>query len=155
LLVRRLGYVAQTVPLVVKEESSATATVALDPRTSQLAEVVVSGVATSSASGTPFRVLKVDSTATSRRVVYQVPPGVEVTLLESPIDAVQRDEKANQQLKDKSRTAAPAPMVMSASAQPQINTISWSDSTRRYTLSGPLKLNELEAIKERLIKMRR
>jgi hypothetical protein len=124
-----------------------------------LEEVVVTGVATgataASGSTAPLRVLRADSTADTWRVVYQVSPGVEVTLVESAINAVERDLRANQQLKDKSRAAAPAPMVMSASAQPQINTISWSDLTRRYTLSGPLKPSELEAIKERLMKMRR
>lgn len=185
LLVRRIGYVAQTVPLAVKEESGATATVALAPSTTALEEVIVSGVATgaagtkATAAVTPsLRVVKVDSTASTRRVVYQVSPGVEVTLVESAINLDERDLIANQKMKDKTTdssalagslsgvtlrataktdraAAAPAPMVMSAAARPQINTISWSDLNRRYTLSGPLKPRELEAIKARLMKMRR
>ena len=184
LIVRRLGYVAQTVPLAVKEESGATATVALAPSTTAPEEVIVSGVAASAAGATAtgaatpsLRVLKVDSTGTTRRVVYQISPGVEVTLVESPINVAERDLIANQRMKDKTpdssalagslsrvtlranaktdRAAAPAPTVMSAAARPQINTISWSDSNRRYTLSGPLKPSELEVIKARLMKMRR
>ena len=74
----------------------------------------------------------------------------------SPINRVEKDPGITQRLNAKTdRAAAPAPVVMSASALPQINAISWSDMTRRYTLSGPLKPNELEAIKERLMKMRR
>jgi hypothetical protein len=181
LLVRRIGYVAQAVPLAVREESGATATVALAPSTTKLDEVVVSSIAAgptaTAGSAAPLRVLRTDSTANTRRVVYQISPSVEVTLVESAINAVERDRGVNQPLKDKmadsaalrgslsgvtprsnaktDRAAAPAPMVMSASARPQINTISWSDLTRRYTLSGPLKPSELEAIKERLMKMRR
>ena len=181
LLVRRIGYMAQTVPLAVRDESGATATVALAPSTAQLNEVVVSSIAAgataTAGSAETLRVVRADSTANTRRIVYQVSPSVEVTLVESAINAVERDRGVNQTLKDKmadsaaltgslsgvtlgqnakaDRAAAPAPMVMSASARPQINTISWSDLTRRYTLSGPLKPSELETIKERLMKMRR
>lgn len=181
LLVRRIGYVAQTVPLSIKEESGATATVALAPSTTQLNEAIVTGTASSATaaagSAVPLRVLKVDSTASTRRVVYEVSPGVEVTLVESPINLAERDLIASQTMKDKTadssalagslsgvtlrgnaktdRAAAPAPMAMSVMASPPINTISWSDLNHRYTLSGPLKPSELEAIKARLLKMRR
>jgi hypothetical protein len=165
LLVRRVGYMTQTVPLAVKEESGATATVALAPSTSQLSEVIVSGVAeATNTSATPLRVLKIDSTGTTRRVVYQVSPGVEVTLVESPINVAAPDSSALAEslsgvtLRANAKTdraAAPVAMPMSLSAQPQINTVSWSDPNRRYTLSGPLKPSELEAIKSRLMKMRR
>lgn len=161
LLVRRIGYVAQAVPLAVREESGATATVALAPSTTELNEVVVSsaaGLTATAGSAAPLRVLRTDSTANTRRIVYQVSPSVEVTLVESVVNAVEKDRSANQQLRSNAkvdRAAAPAPMVMSASTRPQINTISWSDLNRRYTLSGPLKPSELEAIKERLMKMRR
>ena len=152
---------------------------ALAQSSSQLEEVVVTGGATAtSASAISLRVLKVESTGTSRQVVYQVSPGVEVTLVESPITvAVPEESRVNQQKKETTqdsvalqgrvsgamvramaktdRAAAPAPMVMSASARPQINTISWSDLTRRYTLSGPLKTSELEAIKGQLMKLGR
>jgi hypothetical protein len=65
------------------------------------------------------------------------------------------DEKAKDKSSDRA-AAAPAPRVMRATAAPPpINTISWSDQNRRYTLSGPLKPAELEAIKARLMKMRR
>ena len=162
LLVRRIGYLAQTVPLAVKEESGATATVALAPSSAELNMAVVTGIAAGSAAATgsavPLRVVKADSTASSKRVVYQVSPGVEVALVESPISA-EKDLIADEKAKDKSSdraAAAPAPRVMRAmAAPPPINTISWSDQNRRYTLSGPLKPAELEAIKARLMKMRR
>ena len=163
LLVRRIGYLAQTVPLAVKEESGATATVALAPSSAELNMAVVTGIAAGSAAATgsavPLRVVKADSTASSKRVVYQVSPGVEVTLVESPISVAEKDLIADEKAKDKSSdraAAAPAPRVMRAmAAPPPINTISWSDQNRRYTLSGPLKPAELEAIKARLMKMRR
>jgi len=163
LIVRRIGYLAQTVPLAVKEESGATATVALAPSSAELNMAIVSGVAAGSAAATgsavPLRVVKVDSTASTRRVVYQVSPGVEVTLVESPISVAERDLIADERAKDKSSdraAAAQAPRVMSAiAASPPINTISWIDQNRRYTLSGPLKPAELEAIKARLMRMRR
>lgn len=189
LLVRRIGYVAQTVPLAVKEESGATATVALAPTTTALEEVIVSGVAARSAGATAkaatapsLRVVKVDSTGTNRRVVYEVSPGLQVILVEAPLNiAAEKDEMADQKVMQRTRDSsalagslsgatlrankaktdraaaapAPAPMVMSVTAPPQIKTISWSDQNRRYTLSGPLKPSELEAIKARLLKMRR
>jgi len=186
LTVRRIGYVAQTVPLDVKKESGATATVALDQATRTLEEVVVSGVATSAAgamaktaSPPSFRVVKVDSTSTNRSVVYEVSPGIQVTLVEAPLNVAEKDQMANDKMKQSTRdssalagsvsgvalranaaktdraAAAPAPPVTTAAARPQINTISWSDQNRRYTLSGPLKPVDLEAIKVRLMRMRR
>jgi hypothetical protein len=63
-------------------------------------------------------------------------------------------QRANAAKTDRA-AAAPAPMVMSTTARPQINTISWSDQNRRYTLSGPLTPAELETIKARIMKLRR
>lgn len=183
IVVRRIGYAAQTVPVAVTERSDANATVALTPMTTQLSEVMVTGVAAAtSASATTLRVVKADTTGTTRRVVYQVSPGVEVTLVEAPVNAAAaRELAANKQEKDAkvdsvalqgrvagatvrsmaktdraaAQAQAPAPMVMSTRVSPPINTISWSDQNRQYTLSGPLKPTELEAIKARLMKMRR
>jgi hypothetical protein len=186
LTARRIGYMAQTVPLAVKKESGATATVTLAPATTTLDEVIVSSVAagaagaTAKAATTPtLRVLKVDSTGTNRSVVYEVSPGVQVTLVEAPLIVAEKDQMANQKTMQRTRdstalegtvsgvrqranaaktdraAAAPAPMAISATVHPQINSISWSDQNRRYTLSGPLKPAELEAIKARLMKMRR
>ena len=167
LTVRRVGYVAQTVPLAVKEQGGANAIVALVPMLNQLSEAVVSGVATATyAAAAPLRVLKVDSTATTRRVVYEVSPGVEVTLTESAVD-VAADEKAldssvarnpSGMLQGAAKAdTRPALGVMSAAAtkRPPIHTISWRDLNRRYTLSGPMTPSELEAIKARLMTARR
>ena len=172
LLVRRIGYAPETVPLTITDRlQGATATVALAPSTSKLAEAIVSGVAeATSTSASPLRVLKVDSTKAARRVVYELSPGVEVTLVESLI-ATGREPMANQQPKETkldsfslqrsaavantNRAAAPAPMAMAVTKRPQINTISWKDLNRSYSLTGPLTLSELEAIKARLMKMRR
>jgi hypothetical protein len=158
LLVRRIGYIAQTVPLAVKEESGATATVALAPSTAQLDEIVVSSVATArDAAATPLRALKVDSSGTTRRVVYEVSPGVEVTLSESPDSTVAKTLSGvtMQKAAKVDSRAVPTPMAVSTTMRPPINTISWTDLNRRYTLTGPLTPKELEAIKARLIKTRR
>jgi hypothetical protein len=133
--------------------------------TTQLNEVVVSGVATAadvrsvgasvSAGGTPLRVLKMDSTATMRHVVFEVSPGIQVTLADSLTNVIaEKDLK----LRDKA-IAAPAPstapMAVIAMAKAPVNTISWTEGNHHYTLSGPLTVRELEAIKPRIIKMRR
>jgi hypothetical protein len=181
LSIRRIGYVAQTVPLAVNERSGATATVTLAPNTTTLNQVVVSGVAaaTIGPADTSLRMLKVDSIGSVRRSVYQVSTGVEVTLVESPVNAAERDEIANRSTgeekakdsgvatkllgavaqsagkADRRAAQAPAPTAAAVDTRPTINTISWRDLNRRYTLSGPLKPSELEAIKARLMKMRR
>jgi hypothetical protein len=46
-------------------------------------------------------------------------------------------------------------MAVMTNVRPPINTISWTDGNHHYTLSGPLTVRELEAIKPRIIKMRR
>ncbi len=165
IVVRRIGYAAQSVPVVVKEQAVVATSVMLSAVTTQLNEVVVSGVAAAadvrsagasvSASATPLRVLKMDSTATMRRVVYEVSPGIQVTLADSLTNVTaEKDLK----LRDKA-TAAPAPMIVPmavmTTAKAPINTISWTDGNHHYTLSGPLSSKELEAIKPRIIKMRR
>ena len=186
LTARRIGYMAQTVPLAVKEEAGATATVILAPTSTALSEVVVTGIAAGTAgamakaaTAPSLRVVKVDSTGTTRRAVSEVSPGVQVTLVEAPLNFAEKDKMADQKVMQRTRdssalagslseatrranaaktdraAAAPAPMVMSTAARPQINTISWSDQNRRYTLSGPLEPAELEAIKARLMKLRR
>jgi anti-sigma factor RsiW len=150
-VVRRIGYAVQEVPVVVKENSAVAANIALSPVRTQLTELVV----TSAASASALRVLKIDSTATARHVVYEVSPGIQVTLADSlTVVTAERDLK----LRDKAM-AAPAPMTaqmeVMATAKAPINTISWTDGNHRYTLSGPLTVRDLEAIKPRIIKMRR
>ncbi len=95
--------------------------------------------------------MKADSTATTRHVKYKTPQGVEVTLVDSLTNVTaEKDLK----LRDKAITA-PAPMTVMATAHPPVNTISWTDGNHLYTLSGPLTVRELEAIKPRIMKMRR
>jgi len=110
------------------------------------------GKAVASAS---LRVLSTDSTAAARHVVYEVSPGIQVTLADSLTSvAAEKDLK----LRDKT-VAAPAPAIaptaVMTTAKSPINTISWSDGNHHYTLSGSLSVRELEAIKPRIIKMRR
>ena len=151
-VVRRIGYAVQEVPVVVKENSAAAANIVLSPVRAQLNEVVVlSGTAESVPA---LRVLKTDSTATMRHVVYEVSPGIQVTLADSATNVpAEKDLK----LRDKAMTApaaVTAPMAKST-AKAQINTISWTDGNHHYTLSGPLAVRDLEALKPRIIKMRR
>ena len=164
-VVRRIGYAAQSVPVVVKEQAVVATSVTLPAVTAQLEEVVVSGVAATaevrsagasvSAIGTPIRILKTDSTATTRHILYEISPGVQVTLADSLTNVTaEKDSK----LRDKAMAApAPitAPMAVMATAKAPINTISWTDGNHHYTLSGPFTARELEAIKPRIIKMRR
>ena len=163
-VVRRIGYAVQSVPVVVKEQAVVATNVTLPAVTRQLDEVVVSGVAATadvrsagasvSTSATPVRVLKTDSTATTRHIVYEVSPGVQVTLADSVTSVTL---KKDLKIRDKAM-AAPAPMIAPmavTTAKVPINTISWTDGNHHYTLSGPLTVRELEAIKPRIIKMRR
>lgn len=164
-VVRRIGYAMQSVPIVVKERAVVATSVTLPAMSAQLSEVVVTGVAATtdvrslgaSVSATSLRVVKTDSTATMRHVVYEVSPGIQVTLGDSLTNVTaEKDLK----LRDKA-TAAPAPMAATTIMQSQskatlpINSISWTDGDHRYTLSGPLTIRELEALKPRIIKMRR
>jgi hypothetical protein len=152
-VVRRIGYAVQDVPVVVKENSAAAANIALSPVRAQLNEVVVLSGATESVPA--LRVLKADSTATTRHVVYEVSTGVQVTLADSLTNVtLEKDLK----IRDKA-VAAPAPMIapraVVTTAKVPINTISWTAGNHHYTLSGPLSVRELEAIKPRVIEMRR
>jgi hypothetical protein len=78
-----------------------------------------------------------------------------VTLVESFVGAA--DERAGSAAGVKAGTAAgvAAGGVAAATAPPPTNTISWVDGNRRYTLTGPLPQKELEAIKLKLMKMRK
>ena len=154
---RRIGYVAQTVPVDVKEQSAVATNITMTPMTARLEAVVVTGVAQTTrarALGAAITMLKKDTSGTTRREVYEVSPGVNVTLVDSLIDIpAEKDLKTRMQASSAPAPAAP-PRAMSASTSP-INTISWRDGNHVYTLSGPLTTKELEAIKPRVMKMRR
>ncbi|MFN2601325.1 MAG: carboxypeptidase-like regulatory domain-containing protein [Gemmatimonadaceae bacterium] len=151
IVVRRIGYASQTIPIIAKEQSVVATNISLTPMRVRL-ESLVTGVA--SGSTTSLRVLKADSTPAARHVVYEVSPGIQVTLADSLTNvAAEKDLK----LRDKAM-AAPAPITAPmavTTAKAPINTISWIDGNHHYTLSGPLTIRELEAIKPRIIKMRR
>jgi len=135
------------------------------------------GASVSRAAGTgPLRVVRADSTGGTKQTVYEVSRGVEVTLSESPLGAVaERDMAANDPARQKvaaPQTAGAAPETnkrenavsgrvaggvftpLSARAIP-LNSISWTERGRLYVLSGRLTTKDLEALKPRLVQMRR
>jgi anti-sigma factor RsiW len=139
LIVRRIGYVVQTVPVSVSDRV-ATADVTLNPSPTTLDEAVVTAVATTTSG---LHSIREDTTQGTRRVVYEISPGVQVTLTETPADTgMNRDLGLDQREK-----RAPPSRTN--------NTISWSDGGKRYTLTGPLSTSDLEAIKARLMKAKR
>jgi hypothetical protein len=109
-------------------------------------------------------VMKADSTATTRRVEYKTSQGVEITLVDSLTNVT---DAKDLKTRDKAM-AAPAPITAPTAVtttmqsqsrvtagRPPINSISWTDGDHHYTLRGPLTVRELEALKPRIIKMRR
>jgi hypothetical protein len=157
LIVRRIGYNAKTIPISVND-SMTTANAALDVNATSLAEAVVTGVATASSGAPTLRQLRADTTGTTHRTVYEVWPGVEVTLVDTPAGAnmesgITLDEraKASKRADEKITTAPAAP----AAPPPPTNTITWTEANRRYTLTGLLTTRQLEEIKARLMRMRR
>ncbi len=167
LIVRRIGYNQKTVPISVND-SVTTANAALDASASALSEVVVTGVA---ATGAPtLRQLRADTTGTTHRTVFEVSPGIEVTLVEIPVvtemeSGIALDQRAKAEAKKDSAVvstatkraddkilAAPAPPM--AMARPN-NTITWTQGNRRYTLTGPLSTRQLDEIKTQLMRIRR
>jgi hypothetical protein len=159
-LARRIGYVAQEVPVVVKEQSAVATNITMTPMTAQLEESIVSGIADkpdARAPGMAISVLKKDTSATMRREVYEVSPGVKVTLVDSLIGvAAEKDLKTRMEARAApTATSAPASVMNAAASDVRINTISWTDGNHHYTLSGPLAPKELEEIKHRIMKLRR
>lgn len=158
LTVRRIGYQQQNIALAVPDDASVTANVVLTPQMTSLSEVVGTGVATTgNVAGPSLRVLSVDSATTTRRTVYEISQGVRVTLAESPVDAGKEERDFSAQLKSSAQANAKvAQSIMAAPAPaPVINTISWTERGRRYMLSGPLTTDELQALKTRLMLLRR
>jgi anti-sigma factor RsiW len=189
LAIRRIGYLPQSISLIVGDSASVTTQVSLARNVVSLNEVVATGIATAVGDATPpLRVLRVDSLAGTRRTVYEVSPGVEVTLTESPVDAATERNFATRQAAarnlgaalrvgaaspQKTRDsvseaaapaaqgpvstttrAAPIAMAPAATALVPVKAISWVDQSRRYTLSGRLSTQELEAFKTWLMQAR-
>lgn len=134
--------------------------------TSRLDEAVVTGVITAedTESSAPLRKLREDSIGSVRRTVYEVSPGVEVTLGEGgPAGFSARNLSAGVMQRAGSVPSvvksAPAPSaVPQATATVKLmNTISWTDSAtgKHYTLTGPLSADVLEEVKARMIRQRK
>ncbi|MDP9176450.1 MAG: carboxypeptidase-like regulatory domain-containing protein [Gemmatimonadota bacterium] len=185
LRVRRVGYDAVTVPLAKEARGAEVANVALAPSSTMLEEAVVTGVATAPAvakvgaagmnktiAAAPLRVVRADSTAATKRTIYEVSKGVEVTLTESPVETVgERNAAARQKAAAPQSSAAPAAQaetkqranVLSGRAAgadlsaptPALNSISWTERGRRFVLTGRLTTKDLEALKARLVQARR
>lgn len=183
LRVRKIGYDAVTILLAKEARGTEAATVTITPSQMALEAVVVTGAATAPTVSTlqsaekkinappALRVVRTDSMAAIERTTYEVSKGVEVTLTESPVEtAPERDAAVRQKVAAPQSAAAPADArqrenVLSDRAvgavtglsalTAELNTISWMDRGRKFVLTGRLATKDLEAIKARLIQMRR
>ena len=126
--------------------------------TERFDNVVVTGVvvsAASVASEAPLREVSSDTTVNVVTTVYEVSPGVHVTLTEiTPPAFTQRRLNADDLKKEKatasSGTANAVPAAPKAVAR--IETVSWSNSKtgQTYALSGALTREQLTALRKRL-----
>jgi hypothetical protein len=123
--------------------------------TLSLNAVVVTGVATSSA---PMELKKLRADSAKNETVFEVLPGVEVTLTDNGHranimlrDAAQSKEK--QLAASAPAPAAPPPMVAptAAASKTAINFITWTDKRGHLMmLKGALSREQLEALRQRL-----
>lgn len=166
LMVRRIGYAAQVVAVAVPDDASVTTNVALMPAGAFLSEAVVTGVAKATttatasarvAASTSPRVVSVDSTTSTRRTIYEISPGVRITLVDSSASTVKEESLLGGQLQgrvanvpQRSAKAADTKAVSSV-----VNTISWTESGHRYELSGPLTVEKLQALRRQLTEQKR
>ncbi len=140
----------------------------------QLSEIVVTGVATAaSESDAALRVVSTDSAGSTKRTVIEVSPGVQVTFTEadaSGFATASAEANAAKTMASAQRAAGsvphaplPAPpsiipgIAADLAKKPEVHTITWVDSAtgRTYSLSGPLSVEKLEALKPRLVKLKR
>jgi hypothetical protein len=160
--VRRIGYQQASKAIALRAVDSATHDFSLAPSAMRLSEVVVTSAATTSDAdsqvGPGASALRLVDRSTLRDVygrvvqrrVYEVRPGVRVTLdaVRASDDDSGRDTAAQRGAR-RGRTpdASPAPTPIAAG----INSIQWTDEDgTRFTLSGPLPLAELRALKPRV-----
>lgn len=125
-----------------------------------LDEVVVTGVATAAtgpAEAAALREVKSDTTGNTAVTIYQVSPGVQVTLVELMPPGFADQRRDARELKKQAATGnAVASAAPAAPAAPpktaRIETITWTNAStgRRYTLSGPLSKEGLTALRKRL-----
>lgn len=148
------------------------------------AEAATTGAA-DGASSSALRLLRADSARKVKTIVYEVAKGREVTLIETepedfsqkpmlrgrvggvttappsqPLAAAQTSPASTAASTPASRATSPAPAPVAPQTvvrAAQINSISWKDTTtgRDYTLSGAFTLEELLALKSRIIAQRR
>jgi anti-sigma factor RsiW len=125
------------------------------------AQVVLPG--TPLVSGLSLRMKSVDSTSATRRTVYEISPGVRVTLAESLADSggtsevrgVTEGAVATALRAAQSDAKVAQPTTVAAAPAAAINTISWTDRGRRFVLSGPVPVETLQELKKQLMQLRR
>jgi hypothetical protein len=161
LSVRRIGYQQASKAIALHAVDSAMHDFSLAPSAVALSEVVVTSAATASGADSQVdagasALTLVDSSTlrdvyghTVQRRVYEVRPGVRVTLdavRASDADAA-RDSAPMRDMARRRPDASPATTPIAAG----INSIQWTgDDGTRFTLSGPLPLGELRALKPRV-----
>lgn len=174
--VRKLGYGVTTIPLAKESRDAEGTMVALTPSQVALEALVVTSAENAprvSAAGAavskgvaeaPLRVVRVDSTAGVKRTTYEVSKGVEVILIDSPVETMpEQDDVARQKIAAAQSTAAQRENVLSGrvagatapAATVAPTTITWTDRGRKFVLTGRLATKDLETIKARLMQMRR
>jgi hypothetical protein len=98
-----------------------------------------------------FRLIRTDSTQSGSRTVFELSPGVEVTLTDAaPIAA---DAQAKQKESAASAPAPPAAAVMrpDSSQLAPLNTISWVDKRgHSMTLTGRVSVLQLQVLRQQL-----
>ena len=115
--------------------------------TTTLNEVVVTGVATSSA---PMQMKKLRADSAGNVTVYEVSPGVEVTLTDNGRQASAM-LRASAQAKEKQMAAQAPPPPAVPAPKPLLNSISWTDKRgHMMVLTGPFSREALEGLRQRL-----
>ena len=164
--VRRIGYVQENLAIAVPVDASVTANVAMKQDAAELSQVVVTGAAGAIATATAPakvaaspspRVISVDSATATRRTIYEVSPGVRITLVDSPANTAKGEALFGGQLQGRvanvpQRSAKAADAKAASSV---VNTISWAESGHRYELSGPIPVERLQALKRQLVEQKR
>ncbi len=147
-----------------------------------LDHVVVTGVAVANESDLDLKIISIDSSGATRRTVLEASQGVRVTLVEdaAPGYAAKAMRSTGMPVAEamrQSAASAPAPRVATTTSTPatpptapvqppaanmvksahETRTIKWVDaaSGRSYSLTGPLTVEQLEALKPRVKKLER
>jgi hypothetical protein len=152
-LVRRIGYAAESTRVTVNEPVNI-ADVVMRPQSTTISEVVVTSVNARDALEPQLQAIRTVPDTTES--TYRLGSGVHVTLTETLVsDHALRDAPADSVANVQQRQAVRVTSklgAMAAKAAPANNSISWIVANRRYTLTGPLPVRDLEAVKTRLLK---